>query len=345
MKKTIYIILGVIGLSSIGLYSFVSTGPVPSDAAEVAISKALTVGVTPVEEGETGFADNNGVKIWYEHISPMDSSLGTVLLVMGLNTTGINYSDYFYQPIVDAGYDVIIYDNRDVGRSDWIEDWDEDNPYSLEDMAEDGFAVLDHMNIKKAHIVGVSMGGMIAQSMAINNPDRVLSLGSIMTSGFMMDPNIKPVDSKFEKIIIKVGIRYFLRPSEVGHMRFAMIVADQLKGAGDYKHNYDRIANRTLYELRNRKGFNPNGTKRHSAAIEISGSRYEDLKKLKVPTIAIHGTTDPLVWPDHAKKYAPMIPNSKMLWIDGMGHDIPEKFAPDIVGGLIRNFKRGSERG
>ena len=259
---------------------------------------------------------------------------------MGLNTTGINFSDYFYQPIVDAGYDVIIYDNRDVGKSDWIENWDADNPYTLEDMADDGMAILDHLNINQAHIAGVSMGGMIAQSMAINHKDRVLSLGSIMTSGFMMDPDIRPVDSKFEKIMIKVGIRYFVRPSELGHMRFAMIVADKFKGTGDYKHNYNRIANRTLYELRGRKGFNPDGTKRHSAAIEASGSRYNALKKLQVPTIAIHGTTDPLVWPDHAKKYGPMIPNAEMLWIEGMGHDIPEKYAPQLIEGLIRNFKR-----
>ncbi|MFT6807954.1 MAG: pimeloyl-ACP methyl ester carboxylesterase [Saprospiraceae bacterium] len=344
MKKAIYIILGIIGLLAVGLYFFVSSGPYPSEAAEVAISKALTVGVTPIEDGETGFADNNGVKIWYEHIGAKDSSLGTILLVMGLNTTGINFSEYFYQPLVDAGYDVIIYDNRDVGRSDWIEDWNKDNAYSLEDMAGDGFAILDHLNIRQAHIVGVSMGGMIAQSMALNNPDRTLSLGSIMTSGYMMDPDIRPLDTRFEKIMIKVGVRYFVFPSEVNQMRFAMIVADAFKGKGDYKHNYDRIANRTLYELRDRKGFNPNGTKRHTAAIEASGSRYEDLKKLQVPTIAIHGTTDPLVWPDHVKKYAPMIPNAEMLWIEGMGHDIPEKYAPEIVEGLIRNFKRGSER-
>jgi len=341
MKKAMYIIIGIIGLLAIGSYLFISSGPYPSEAAEVAIAKALTDGVTPIEDGATGYADNDGIKIWYEHITTKDSSQGTILLVMGLNTTGINYSDYFYQPLVDAGYDVIIYDNRDVGRSDWIKDWDSSNPYSLEDMAEDGLAVLDHLGIDQAHVVGVSMGGMIAQSMAINHTDRVLSLGSIMTSGYMMDPEVRPVDKKFERNLLKLAVRYFIRPSEVGHMRFSLVVADELKGKGNYKHNYNRIANRTLYELRDRKGFNSKGTKRHSAAIEASGSRLEKLKSLEVPTIAIHGTTDPLVWIDHAKKYAPLIPNAEVLWIEGMGHDIPEKYAPTIVEGLIRNFKRG----
>lgn len=341
MKKTLYIIAGVLAIVALGLYLFVSSGPYPSEAAEEAVRNALMVPVVPVEAGETGFVDNDGIKIWYEHITARDSSLGTALLVMGLSTTGINYSDYFYQPLVDAGYDVIIYDNRDVGKSDWIDDWDEDEPYTLEDMAGDGMAILDHLKIEQAHVVGVSMGGMIAQSMAIQNPERVLSLGSIMTSGWMNDPEIRPVDPKFEMMGIQVGLRYLLRKSEEGYIKFSIIVADQFKGKGDYQHDYSRIANKTLYELRDRRGFNPNSNDHHVAAIEASGSRYEGLKKLTVPTIAIHGTTDPLVWPDHAKKYVPMIPDANMLWIEGMGHDIPEVYAPQIVAGLLKNFKRG----
>lgn len=310
------------------------------ESAEVAIARALTLGATPLEAGTTGYADNDGIKIWYEHIQAQDSSRGTVLLVMGLNTTGINFSDYFYEPLLDAGYDVVIYDNRDVGRSDWIEDWDKAHPYTLEDMAADGMAVLDHLGIDRAHVVGVSMGGMIAQSMAIHQAERVLSLGSIMSSGYMMDPDIRPVDSRYKKLMTKVGIRYFLRPSELGYMRFAMIVADEFKGQGDYRIDYDRIANRTLYEIRGRRGFNPNGTERHSAAIQASGSRYEALRQLETPTIVIHGTTDPLVWPDHARKYGSMIPDAHILWVEGMGHDIPEQYTPQIIEGLLTNFKR-----
>ncbi len=339
MKKLLIFFSLALSLLLFAGYSYISSAPYPSQSAEIAIAKSLAIGYTPIEEGNTGYALHDGVRIWYEYIAPRtDSVKATVLLIMGHSTTGINWSDYFYGHFLDSGYSVIIYDNRGVGRSDWIEDWTQETAYTLEDMAGDGIAILDHLNIERAHIVGISMGGMIAQRIAISYPDRLWSLGSIMSSGYMMDPDLPKVDDKFESNLTKLGIRYFMHPGEANAMRFAMVVADELKGDGDYTPDYDRIANRTLYELRERKRFNAQVGEQHTMAIVKSGSRYDELAKINVPTVVIHGLSDPLVNPAHARKYAPMIKNAKLVWIEGMGHDIPQIYAEQLSKTLIENM-------
>ena len=120
------------------------------------------------------------MKIWYEKRAPTDSIKGTLLLVMGHSATAMIWSDDFMQPFIDAGYQVIRYDNRGVGESDWIADWDEENPYSLEDMSKDGIAVLNAEGVEKAHVLGASMGGMIVQRMALSHKDKVASLVSLL---------------------------------------------------------------------------------------------------------------------------------------------------------------------
>ena len=192
------ILLGLLILLILGFFIFINTGiDMPKDSDKV-IDEVLKSELPELVNGKTDFAKSGDLDIWYEVIEPQDSVRGTILLVMGLASTAMLWTDDFYDPFVDAGYRVIRYDNRDVGLSTWVKEYDKNQPYTLEDMAKDGMAVLDDVGIDKAHIVGASMGGMIAQRMAISHSDRVSSLTSIMSSGYMNDPEIAPVSKHFE---------------------------------------------------------------------------------------------------------------------------------------------------
>ncbi len=293
--------------------------------------------------GETDVINNDGIDIWYEHIAPGISSNGTVLLIMGHSTTGINWSNYFCQPLVDSGYHVIRYDNRGTGLSDWIENWDEDNAYDLSDMVDDALAILDDLVIEKAHIVGASMGGMIAQLMAAEHPERVLSLTSIMSSGNINDPELPPVPQDFIGDMQKLGVRYLIVQNEPNVIRFHVAMAELLSGDGPYTVDIEKVVNRTLFEIRDRRGFNPRVGDQHTAAIEKSGSRYELLPLIKIPTLVIHGKDDPLIPFEHAPKYASMIPNVDTLYIDGMGHDIPPMYTKQVHEAMFSIFRKGED--
>ena len=340
MKKILTIIGIVLLLLILSSFTWLYTGISLPDKSEAVIEQVMAGPPKNIVIGTTGFVYNKDTKIWYEYIPAIDSTIGTILLVMGHSTSGLQWSDYFYNPLRQAGYDIIRYDNRGVGLSDWMVKWDKSKPYNLEDMAIDGMSILDHLDISKAHIIGVSMGGMIAQRMAISYPDRVLSLGSIMTSGYMGDPELTTVTPSFISNITKVGLRYLTTPSDKNFIRFNIGIAEVLRGKGDYNYNVEAIANRTLYQLKYHGGFNTNVKDQHTTAIEISGSRYNELRTLNCPTVVIHGTSDPLVLPEHSKKYEPMIPDAEMVWIEGMGHDIPEAYVHQLHTALLTNFKR-----
>jgi len=324
-KKILIALLVVIAIVAGVYYYFLNSGiqlPAETDAI---VEEVLQTGDLPeLIAGETGFAENEGVKIWYEKITPKDSMKGTILLIMGHSSSAIVWSENFTQPLVDAGYQVIRYDNRGVGESDWITDWDPTNPYTLEDMAKDGMAVLDEAGVEKAHIIGASMGGMIAQRVALSHTNRALTLTSIMSSGYMDDPEMPSINAAGMQDFFRLTLRYLFPSSEAGAMKFTVGIQQLLQGNGPYSHPIKKGVERTLYEIRKRKGMNSNVGDQHTAAISASGSRLKELGNIKMPTLIIHGKSDPLVRFEHCKKYAPLIPHAKKLFIDGMGHDMPD---------------------
>jgi pimeloyl-ACP methyl ester carboxylesterase len=282
--------------------------------------------------GETGFANNYDIKIAYEILKSKKPNGESIILINGLGHSKLVWPTYFYQPFLDHGYNVIKFDNRGLGESDWILDWTKENPYSLEDMAADAIAVLDALNIGQAHFVGMSMGGMISQRIAISYPTRILTLTSVMSTGFYEDPELVSTSKPFYANIIGVTILYATKlKTDAQKMKFNLSIQRLLKGKGDYKIDNKKILQKAYYEINRRKGFNSKVTNQHSLAIKISGSRYEELKNIQTPSVIIHGTNDPLIKIEHAKKYAPLIPNSQTLFIKGMGHDLPEKYVPDIL--------------
>jgi pimeloyl-ACP methyl ester carboxylesterase len=259
---------------------------------------------------------------------------------MGIGNDALAWPGYFIQPMVDAGYRVVRHDHRGTGLSDWIEDWDPEHPYTLNDMAGDGIAVLDDLGVGQAHVVGISLGGMIAQQMAISHPERVASLTSIMSSGYAQDPELPGLSIETATELAKLGIKYGLLGSEKSTLK--MFVASQQVLMGDPAYDLDvqTLSEQALYNLRVRRGYNPQASQQHSAATSASGSRYEDLARLEVPALIIHGTSDPFIPIAHGEKCARSIPGAQTLWVEGMGHDMPRIFVDAILKEMLEHFQR-----
>jgi pimeloyl-ACP methyl ester carboxylesterase len=315
------------------------SGPKLPPETDKVIENVMNNELTEVISGKTGFTLSDSINIWYECISPEGAPKGTVLLIMGQAGNALDWPPKFVRAFVDSGYHVIRYDHRGTGMSDWVEDWDRKNPYSLVDMVDDAVAVLDELNIQKAHIVGLSMGGMIAQEVAINNPDRVASLTLMMTSGYVGDPDLPGLSSRYFIASILKGIpllkyRIFGGEKNLIKERIAKTIAVVGSGGLDIKE----IAEVVLYDLRKRKGINIKAIFQHQNAISVSGSRYEKLKTIKVPTLIIHGTDDSIIPVEHGKKLVEVIPNVKGLWLDGVGHVFPFPEMDKINKIIISNF-------
>lgn len=319
----------------LGIYAYLKSSPKLPVNTDSIIQEVLD-GYTPEQvTGETGYADSDGVKIWYNRILANGTKQGTIVLVMGHSTNIFGWPDYLIDVLVDAGFDVIRYDNRGIGMSDWMKGWTSDTAYSLEDMANDCIAILDHLQLDKVHLVGASMGGMIAQRLAISNGDRFHTLTSIMSSGFMADPKLTLVPASFKRGMSKILGRYGWRPTEKNSIKIGISLMRLLRNNKNHNIDAKDIAEKMKYDMRERKGFNRRVLKQHNKAIELSGSRYDELSSIDMPTLVIHGKRDPLVKLEHALKYAPMIPNAKTLYLDQLGHDLPRELNEDICQAIL----------
>jgi len=272
-------------------------------------------------EYPTYYAHVNGVRLAYQDFG--NSNDTAILLVMGLGGQLIHWEDDFVLSLVKQGFRVIRYDNRDSGWSSKFYDHDTPGvftllryklglplgaPYLLDDMAADGIALLNHLSIEQAHVAGMSMGGMIAQIMAANNPKRVITLTSIMsTSGDPhlpegeLQPSLESVDGLNRTQIIQSRAAFAQQiDGSLAELSEAQWLQRMARG-------YDR-------------SYYPDGTARQLWAIGDSGDRSQLLKKIEQPSLVVHGTDDPLISVQGAKHTAEMIKNSKLVLVDGMGH-------------------------
>lgn len=312
-------------------------GPILPKGSKAAMEEALRTEVPDYTPGKHAETTTSGVRIWYE--SHGDPTQETILLIMGHSCSALVWQPHFYQPLVEAGYHVIRYDNRGVGLSDWLPNW-EQNKYNLEDMARDAMAILDDLGVAKAHIVGASMGGMIAQRIALSHTERVLSLTSIMSTGFFFDPGVKQYNLKLAFIIGRLYLRYGFQRSEKSFMALRIGIREALSGPVESDRDLLETCRETLFEFRNRNGFNVETKTQHGYAIKKSGSRLEELGKIQVPTVVIHGDKDPLIMSEHAEKYAPLIPDAEFVMLEGMGHTFPKVYMPQIFEAMERVFER-----
>jgi pimeloyl-ACP methyl ester carboxylesterase len=336
-------ILKIAGVFIVAILVFVSaaiyfSGPQMPEDIDGTISGVLRSDLPEFLKGKTGYVYPKNTKVWYESIEPNSPTKGAILLFMGIANDAFGWPQGFIDLLVDSGYQVIRYDYRGTGMSDWIPDW-ERFPYSLTDLALDAKLILDTLNIERVHLVGVSMGGMVAQEFAINFPQRTLTLTSIMSSGNIIDNNIKGISNKITFELIKIGLKYGIFPTERNTIKMHIAARIILRGKADYGIDVREIAEQVLYNLRKRNGYNPHVSGQHEKAVRRSGSRYEQLEKLVIPSLVIHGLNDPFVPIDHSKKLASVLPNSKTKWFANMGHDIPPSLYDSLIVELIKNFE------
>lgn len=300
------------------------SGPSFSSETDSIINHVIN-GETPnVIVGKTGFASSNGLDIWYETIVPQVLPKGAVLLLMSMGGNAIFWPPKFINALVNAGYQVIRYDHRGTGMSDWVTHWDSKNPYTLLDMANDATAVLDELEIKQAHLIGLSMGGMVAQEVAINHPTRVASLTLIMTSGYIGDPEVPGLSSRYFWSSLLRGLpllKYRILGGERNLVKEP--IAKTIASRGYEGLDIKELAELVLFDVRKRRGINLKALFQHQTAVSISGSRFEKLQTLRVPTLVIHGTDDQFIPIGHGKKLVNAIPNAKGMWLDGVGHVFP----------------------
>lgn len=289
--------------------------------------------------------DGNDLEIHYEDLGNVDDP--PVLLIMGLGAQLVLWHDEFCQKLVDLGYRVIRFDNRDVGLSTKLHGrraggalipnllrsfvgLPSPSVYRLEDMVDDAAAVLDHLGIERAHIVGASMGGMIAQIFAARFPERTAGLGIIFSSN--NSPLLPPPAPKALLALIKgphpgspreVIVENSVRVSKIIGSPAYRKSDEQLRA--DANETYDRC-------------FYPQGIGRHFSAILGSGSLKRYDARITAPTVVIHGRADKLMRPAGGRAIADAIPASRLVLFDGMGHDLPEPLWGDIIRELDTTF-------
>jgi pimeloyl-ACP methyl ester carboxylesterase len=279
------------------------------------------------------FARNGDVEIYYETFGdPADPAL---LLVNGLGSQCINYRADWCERFASAGHFVIRYDNRDVGLSSKFSEFAPDVagvararaegrmvevPYVLSDMAADARAVLDDLGIDRAHVMGVSMGGMIVQTMAIEHPERLLTMTSIMSTTGDSD-----VGQSTE-----VARKRFFAPPPSDRDSYIADYLDGLRAWGSPACFDEPQLTANAAEAFDRC-FDPAGKARQVMAIMASGSRTAALREVDVPTLVIHGSADGLVDPSGGRRTAEAIPGARFVLLEGMGHDYPPEYWDQLV--------------
>ena len=275
-------------------------------------------------------AKSNGIELEYETFG--DRAAKPLLLIAGLSQQLIGWDDDFCAQLAGRGFHVIRFDNRDCGLSTWMEEAGppdmaaalSGNPkpaYQLDDLADDAVGLLDALGIGASHLVGVSMGGFIAQLVTLNHPDRVLSLTSIMSGPGGKDA----VAPKPEGAAILMVSPPASRQERIEQ---GMSIRQTLKGSGD---PFDEAFERTRAERAVDRAYYPMGVGRQFVAILAAKSRLERLKQLRVPTLVIHGIDDVLVPIENGRLVAAAVPGARLIEFEGMGHDLPQRVWPHAL--------------
>jgi pimeloyl-ACP methyl ester carboxylesterase len=267
-------------------------------------------------------------------------------MVMGLGAQMILWEDDLCAALIERGHRVIRFDNRDVGRSTrlaaagmpdmvratsaFFAGLPVEAPYTLSDMAADAAGLLDALAIPSAHIVGASLGGMIAQTLAIEQPRRVRSLTSIMsTTG---RPELPPARPEAMAVLL------LPTPAERDAYVERSVHVFRTIGSPGFPFDEERI--RRLAQLSWDRGISPDGPARQLLAVVASGSRHGRLAALRMPTLVFHGADDPLMPVEHARDTAACIAGAELVVVEGMGHDLPRPVWPRLVDAVTRLTSR-----
>lgn len=289
----------------------------------------------------------NGISIEYDSFGSEDAE--PILLIAGLGIQLIGWTAPFCEMLAAQGFRVIRFDNRDVGLSTHFSDTPVPElttvaaalmrgerpyvPYTLYNMAEDALGLLDAIGIERAHIVGRSMGGMIAQIVASEYPQRTLSLTSIMsTSG---NPNLPPSTAEAMAVLMQ-SVPHPIQ-DESGFLDCSLRSARVLGSPG---FAFDAAARRTQALAAAKRAYNPAGIGRQIAALLAAGDRRSRLNTIAVPTLVVHGSADPLFLPAAGEDTAVNISGAEFRLFEGMGHDIPPELYEPLTLAIANNSRK-----
>lgn len=294
---------------------------------------------------EEGYAKKDNLEIYYRDYGPLDGI--PVLLVMGLGGQLTFWPPYMIKRLQDSGYRPIAYDNRDMGFSTRFES----NPtflsnylkyylnipikseYKLDDMANDAVMLIDYLNIKKSHVIGMSMGGMISQILVANYPERFHSYTQI--ASMVSTPN--PTNGPSFKVIRLLQERAFKNATKEERINRAVRLVSTI-GMKGYNYNTEEFKDEVGQSIDRSK--DDTGFIRQMAAILGTRDRIKKVNNIKIPTLIIHGDIDPLVKPKNAFHSHKLIPNSKLLMIKNMGHLIEEPVFNEFKDQLIQHLDK-----
>ncbi len=309
----------------------------------------------------------NGIEIWYEEFG--DASNATVLLIMGANANCKQWDQVFIDQLVSNNFHVVRFDNRDVGKSSWFGKEpafnkflkilpsfllkiivnsifglavdengkfkfnDSSVRYDLTDMAKDAVSLMDFLKIEKAHIIGASMGGMITQIIALDYPEKVLSITPIMTSPGIQNEELSGPSKQLLEAMKKSFVFNLKGRIEDGVVE----IYRQLTGSR-FPFNEQKFREKLIPVIEH--GNNPFSL--HGAAVGASPDRSSRLSEINTPTLVIHGTEDAILPLDHGIALADGIKDSRRLIMDGVGHEIPEELLSEIINAIVENIRRAS---
>lgn len=289
----------------------------------------------------------NGIEIEFDSFGSVEAE--AMLLISGLGAQMVRWTVPFCEMLAARGYYVVRFDNRDVGLSTHFNDAPVPDlakvavakargelpqvPYTLHSMVLDTLGLMNTLGIERAHLVGRSMGGMIAQILAVTHPHRVLSLVAIMSS--TANPLLPPP-------LADVLAMFMRRPpspfdDEEGYLAHTIAVARAI-GSPGYPFDEMEWREQILAELK--RAYVPSGFGRQIAAIAATGDIRPLIRNIALPTLIIHGAKDPLILPACGKDIAENIRGAGLMLIDGMGHDLPPQLYQTIVGAVVRNADR-----
>jgi pimeloyl-ACP methyl ester carboxylesterase len=285
-------------------------------------------------------AKTNGIELEYETFG--DPSKPAMLLIMGLGMQLLAWDERFCRLLADRGFFVIRFDNRDIGLSSKIEGGPDPNPialmsgdyssasYTLDEMADDTAGLLKALDIDAAHVVGVSMGGMIGQTLACRHPERVLSLTSIMSStGSRQSGQPKPE-----------ALGALITPLPADRDGYLDATMNIWRVIGSPGYPVDEGELRDMLGAAYDRAYYPAGFLRQLAAIAASGDRSSAICDISAPTLVIHGEDDPLIQVSGGEATAAAIPGSKLVKIPGMGHDLPPQLWEQFIDAIVENAER-----
>jgi pimeloyl-ACP methyl ester carboxylesterase len=319
-----------------------TAGPTPA-SPEVPPGPTRSGGAGPevATSGEVFAPVASGVELCYQTFGDPEDE--PILLVMGLATQMTFWDPELCSLLARRGFFVIRFDNRDVGRSSRgrgrvtramlvraFVGGRVRAPYSLKDLGDDAFGLLDHLGIASAHLVGVSMGGMIVQTMTLDQPQRVRSLTSIMST-----TGKRSVGWQHPRLLPAM-----LRPIKPGREAYAdsSVAMWRMIGSPGFDHDDERIrdAAREAYD----RGLSTAGALRQMMAILTQPNRSRDLGRVRVPALVVHGMADRMVHVSGGRETAAAIPGAELLLIDGMGHDLPPQLYATRVDAIARTAAR-----